>query len=185
MKNTPLLRRLLAIFAMVSLTLLGSAVASNAADAAPYGGSMSVTVTFGTNSSGQETVTVTITNGAAVRTYKIELQSTSAVLGFITTNASGNGSGTFVLPAGVTGPQNILVIDTVTGQVTSVAVDVPASGGATPVSSTGSSGGSSSGGLPNTGAAILGVGVLAVAFLLGGGLLLAVGRRRGNAKPAA
>ena len=184
MKNSSaLVRRLLALFAMVSLTLLGTAVATNTAEAAPYGGGISVTVTFGTNSSGQETVTVAITNGAANRTYRIELQSTSAVLGTITTNASGNGTGTFVLPAGSGGPQTILVIDTVTGAtVASVPVDVPASGGATPISS-GSSG--SSGGLPNTGAAILGVGVLALAFLAGGGLLLMVGHKRGKAKQAA
>lgn len=181
MKNSSaLIRRLLAIFAMVSLTLLGTAVATNTAEAAPYNNSISITVTFGTNSQGQEVVTVTISHGAANRTYKIVIHSTPQTLGFITTDASGNGAGTFLVPAGFSGSHSIQVIDTVTGAtVGSVPVDVPASGGATPIS------GGSSGGLPNTGAAILGVGVLALAFLAGGGLLLMVGRKRGNAKQAA
>lgn len=180
MKNSSsLIRRLLAIFAMVSLTLVGTAVASNTAEAAPYGAGASITVTFGTNSQGQEIVTVTISNGEPNTVYEVQIHSTPVTLGTITTDANGNGTGTFVVPAGFSGSHTIVVINTKTGQATSTAVDVPASGSSTPVT------GGSSSGLPNTGAAILGVGVLALAFLAGGGLLLMFGRKRGNSKQAA
>jgi hypothetical protein len=178
------IRRLLAAFFLVSLTLLGTAGISAPAQAAPYGTTISITITFTTNAQGQEVVTITITKGGKTRVYKIIIHSVAQTLGTIATDANGNASGGFAVPAGFSGSHSIEVLDTVTGVSTSTSVALPMSGGSTSGGST-STGGSGSGGLPNTGAAVIGLGALAITFLAAGGGLLVAGRRRGRAHQAA
>lgn len=171
MKNTSgRIRRLLALLVLATLALVGTA---SAASAAPYGtNTVSVSVSETTSPSGQVTVTVTISDGLANTVYTVVLHSTPTTLGMLTTDASGNASGSFAIPAGFTGAHEVLV--TAAGSSSAAAstgINLPASG-----SSSTTTGGS--GDLAFTGAAVIGLGVLAVALLGAGGMLLFVGRRR-------
>jgi hypothetical protein len=96
-------------------------------------------------------------------------------LATVTADATGHWSMSTTLPAGVTGNHTFVVTDVATGKtLASVALDI---GGAAAGSSGGGSGGGG-GGLAITGVAIIGLGTIGVALLVGGGLMLMAGRRR-------
>ena len=110
------------------------------------------------------TITITVQGPNGTRTFTVTLHSTPVVLGTITTNSSGAGSGTFTIPSNTSVGQHTITVSDPQGDTGSATLTV-----------TGASGTS---GLPTTGtdaAALAGVGALAVG---GGGLLVLASRRR-------
>jgi LPXTG-motif cell wall-anchored protein len=163
------------VLAMLVLAMLVQATAAGTAGAAPYSTTVSVTIAFSTNAQGQQTVPITITNGVPHRSYEIIIHSTPRSLGTITTDGNGNGSATFIVPAGFTGSHSVEVRDAVTGHSTSTAVALTHVDTGAPASTSGKASGD---GLPNTGAAALGVGALVLVLLAAGAALYLTGRRR-------
>jgi hypothetical protein len=171
-------KRLISAFAAVlSLSLavgLGLAASSSAA---PYTPAPAVSVSTSAPVAGGG-LTVSGSGFGADDTVNLVLHTKAYSLGSATTDAAGAFSKTVQLPAGVTGSHTIVITDPTTGQTSSMAITIESSsssGGASGGASGGSSGG---GGLSNTGVAVLGIGGLGAALLLGGGVMLLAGRRR-------
>jgi hypothetical protein len=157
--------------------------------AAPEQPSISITITI--NAQGQTVVTIVVTAEGAFITFTVILHSDAVTLGSFTTDAQGNGGGDFAIPAGFTGAHSIELVNTKTGVSSFQAVQLPDAAttnqnagvgavNATPIAGAGATPPSTSGndGLAFTGAAVVGIGVLAVLLLGAGGILLIMGRRR-------
>ncbi|HSY16477.1 MAG TPA: hypothetical protein VK816_10840 [Jatrophihabitantaceae bacterium] len=122
-----------------------------------------------TNPSPGGTDSVTATGFLPGETASFDLHSVVVHLGDSTVDAAGNATLSFTIPSSFSGAHTVTVTGLTSGRVQSIGINV---GG----SSSGSS--SSSGSLAFTGAAVVGLTVLAVILLGGGIAMVVVGRRR-------
>ena len=150
-----------ALVGLVAL-ILGAAAFSGSALAAPYVNAATVSVSNQNPSEGGSLgVTCAGFTGGEQIGVTLDAQ-TDLASG--TANASGSFSTTVTLPQGVTG-QHTIVCAGAAGETASLTITIGAvtTGG---------------GGLSNTGVAVVGIGSLGVILLVGGALLLMVGKRR-------
>jgi hypothetical protein len=103
------------------------------------------------------------------------IHSAEVYLGTFRANSSGVASGPITVPAGFTGRHTIVARDPLNGQTWNTSLTIVSAAAA---GSSSSSGSGTTGGLPNTGAAVMGLGVLVLILLTGGATLLLLGRRR-------
>jgi hypothetical protein len=150
-----------ALVGLVAL-ILGAAAFSGSALAAPYVNAATVSVSNQNPSEGGS-LGVTCAGFTGGEQIGVTLDAQTD-LGSGTADASGSFNTTVTLPQGVTG-QHTIVCAGAAGETASLTITI----GAT------TTGG---GGLSNTGVAVVGIGSLGVILLVGGALLLMVGKRR-------
>ena len=156
------------------LVVIGLIVAAFAfttsASAYPPGRSASLSASASAVTPGGS-ITVSGTHFKGLVTIRANGRSGPMVLGTVMANADGTFSTSITLPAGefATGSYTVTATDAF-GDVETLTVSVVAAA----VAGNPSSGGS---GLPNTGFAVAGIGGLGLLLLLGGGIMLLVGRR--------
>ncbi len=160
-------RPLLALLGAIGL-LIATVSFATSASAAPYTSQPTLSVSTQTPAVGAS-LTVSGAGFAAGENVSLTLHTVVYNLGTATTDGSGSFTTTVTLPAGVSGTHTIVALGLGSGRSASITLTI-GSGTA--------GGGGSNGGLPNTGAAVMGVGGLGLALLIGGGLMLLVGRRR-------
>ena len=167
------LRRVAASAGVLAGLLLGAFALAAPSIAAPYSNPTTIS---GSTQSGVEggTVGVSGTGFLANETIDFVLHSDPVDLGTTKADASGSFSATLTLPDGVTGNHTIVATGETSGRTASFPITISAPGSAT--GTTG--GGSGGGGLPVTGAAVLGVGGLGALLLVGGGVMLLIGKRQ-------
>ncbi|TAM91032.1 MAG: hypothetical protein EPN43_04870 [Jatrophihabitans sp.] len=153
---------------LVALAAAGLGVATTAG-AAPYTNQMTVGVSNSSPSPGQS-ITVSGTGATPNGQVSIDFHSTVVHLATVTANVDGAYTATVTIPTGQCGAHTIVATDVTTGNTASTAVTLPAC--------TASTGTGTGGGLSATGVAVAGIGAVGVALLLGGGLMLLLGRRR-------
>ena len=185
-------RKFIATLMLLAVVMLGLAGPSTAAP--PYGtGVLTITISI-TNPGPGQTITITITGAGQFDTIIIVIHSAPVTLGTFTASANGSLSAPVTIPSSFSGAHTIVATDQQTGLSTSIPITigatVPGNGsstvpgnGSSTLAGNGSStvpgnGSSDAGGLPNTGAAVMGLGALALVLLAGGGTLLILGRRR-------
>lgn len=161
------IRCLTASVAAVVGLLLGALAFAASANAAPYTNQATISVSTQNPAVGGS-LTISGDGFAADETVSLTLHTQTYNLGSATTDVSGRFTATVTLPAGVSGAHTIVATGLSSGQTTSITITIGSS-----VSSS-----ASSGGLPNTGVAVLGVGVVGAALLIGGAAMLVVGQRR-------
>lgn len=159
-----------------SLFALGAAPASAAPAIPAYGPgpcTVNVTITPHQVARGGH-ITITISGTCFGDSFTVTIHSTPVVLGTITTDSAGNGSGTFTIPTNLSpGPHTVTVGDS-SGNAGSVSIVVTGQ-------PTGGPGTGGNGHLPSTGSnAALESGIGAGAVATGGLLVLAVRKRRGR-----
>lgn len=162
-------RRLGAVMTAFIGTVFGVVVFAAASDAAPYISQPTLSVSTQNPTEGAS-LGVSGAGYGANEQVNLTLQSATYNLGSAMTDGSGSFSTTVTLPAGVTGTHTIVGVGATYADVASVGIVISAA--------TGGGGGGGGGGLPNTGAAVMGLGGVGVALLLGGGLMLLAGKRR-------
>ncbi|MDT0262077.1 hypothetical protein [Jatrophihabitans lederbergiae] len=158
------IRRLTASVAAVVGLLLGALAFAASANAAPYTNQATISVSTQNPAVGGS-LAISGDGFAAGETVSLTLHTQTYNLGSATTDVSGRFTATVTLPAGVSGAHTIVATGLSSGQTTSITITIGSSV-------------SSSGGLPNTGVAVLGVGVVGAALLIGGAAMLVVGQRR-------
>ncbi|SHG29430.1 hypothetical protein SAMN05443575_1942 [Jatrophihabitans endophyticus] len=166
------------VVALTGLALLALGLAVPSA-AAPYTPGDETAAVSTTNPEPGGSLTVSASGFGANDLVTIDLHSRVYRLGTARTNANGDLSATVTLPEGVTGSHEIVMTDTVTGQVVSTAITISDSTAGSTDSGSASGGSSgSSGGTAATGVAVASIGGVGVLLFLGGALLLVMGRRR-------
>ncbi len=158
------IRRLTASVAAVVGLLLGALAFAASANAAPYTNQATISVSTQNPAVGGS-LAISGDGFAAGETVSLTLHTQTYNLDSATTDVSGRFTATVTLPAGVSGAHTIVATGLSSGQTTSITITIGSSV-------------SSSGGLPNTGVAVLGVGVVGAALLIGGAAMLVVGQRR-------
>ena len=151
--------------------LIVAAVAfAGPANAAPYSNQTTSSVSNQTPAAGSS-FTLSGSGFGANEDVSNVLHSLPYTLTPARSNVSGNFSVTVTLPAGVTGVHTIVSTGATTGHVSTVTITI---GGAA------SAGAFTTGGtkLAFTGAAVTGIGGLALLLIVGGGVMLFAGRRR-------
>jgi hypothetical protein len=123
-------------------------------------------------------VTIGISGAVPGHSINFYIHSADVYLATYKANASGVASGPLKIPSSFTGAHTIVAKDPKTGESWSVPLTVSASAASSSSSSGSGSGSGTNGGLPNTGAAVMGLGVLVLILLTGGATLLLLGRRR-------
>jgi hypothetical protein len=121
------------------------------------------------------TVNLTLVGAVAGHDINFYIHSKEVYLATHRANSHGVVSAALTIPSSFTGHHTIVARDPLNGQSWSTSLTIASSGAA---SSTSGSGSGTNGGLPNTGAAVLGLGVLALILVFGGATLLLMGRRR-------
>lgn len=168
-------KRLIAVvLAAFGVTLAASLATADSVQAAPYSHHMSCSVDSSNPPEGG-TVTIHCTGAHPNVPLTIYLHPKNYFLGSVTTDHSGNATTTVTLPAGETG-HHVLLIHQPHGNSVSIPINiggVATAGFVVPGSPAGSA-------TAGSGGAIVGVGALGLALLLGGGLTLLAGRRRRN-----
>lgn len=168
--STLLFGLLASLVAVVGLSL-------TAASAAPYG---TTTATVGLSTTAPcagGTMSASGSGFGAGESVSLVLNSEPQSAGTVQADADGRFSASVTIPAGLTGRHVLTATGASTGSVTSGSFTIVASCDATPVAAQGSSGG----GLAYTGVPAYALAAGAILLLLGGAVLLFLGRRRSNA----
>ena len=171
---TPTLKRGVTLL----VALLGGIAAfavSASAGAAPYVSSANCSVSRTAVPAGS-TVSLSCTGFTAGGTADISLHSPAVSLGSATVGSDGSFSATLTIPSSTRPGVHHIVANESSGQPqhkrASVKITVTAAGAA----GTGGAGGT--GGLAFTGVAVLGIGTLGLILVIGGAVMLLIGRRR-------
>lgn len=164
--------RLTAAFVVTLGLLLGAGVLASSSGAAPYTTQPTISVSTQTPAIGS---TIAVSGNGFAPNELVTVTLGGHVLGTARADASGSFSLNISLPTGVSGNQSILATGLTSGKTTSIQLNVQSEAGAG--GGTGNVGGGG-GGLPATGAAVIGVGVLGGLLLIGGGVMLLLGKRR-------
>jgi hypothetical protein len=162
-------RPILAALATIAVALTAASFAGPAS-AAPYTRQPTLSINVQTPAVG---ATVVLTGAGYLPAVQVTLTLHTAVttLGFVTPDASGGFTKSVTLPAGVSGTHTIVGAGTGTNDTASVTITIGSSTG-------GGGSGGGGGGLSSTGVAVVSIGTVGVALLIGGGLMLLAGRRR-------
>ena len=158
-RSRPIAAALSSVVALIIATLTFAATAN----ASPYTNAATVSVS-NQNPSAGGSLGVTCAGLTGGEQVGISLDAQTG-LGSGTADASGSFNTTVTLPQGVTG-QNTIACAGAAGETASLTITIGAA----------TTGGG--GGLSNTGVAVVGIGSLGVILLVGGALLLMVGKRR-------
>lgn len=157
-----------ALIGVLAMLFAGLFFAATSASAYPTGTAATIGVSNSTPPVGG-TDTVFGAHYQPGETVSLSLHSAVYSLGSATADGSGAFSTTVTLPAGVSGSHTIVGTGLTSGETASVQINI---GG------TSSSGSGSGSGLSSTGVAVIGIGAVGLALLVGGGLLLMAGKRR-------
>jgi len=169
-----------ATLSMAAVAMLG--LAGPASAEAPYGGN-SLQLSLNTTQPCEGgSLTATVSGGKVGDSISILIHTTPVKqLGTLTLGASKSASGSFTLPAGLTGSLEILAVDTSAGNTTSGIttaagnVNVVKCSGVDPVTLSQPTSGVDA--LAFTGVAVAAFGIVALVLLVGGGVLILAGRR--------
>jgi len=160
-------RRIATLITMLAAIGLAAVTFSSNAGAYPPGTAPTLSVGTTTPVAGGS-LTVGGTGLGSNLPGTITLHSAVVTLGSFTTDSSGSFTATVTIPSDVSGTHTLVAATSVAS--TSITLNI---GGTAPPN-----GGGKPGGIAFTGAAVIGVGFLGVALLVGGGILLFAGRRR-------
>jgi hypothetical protein len=160
-------RPILAALATIAVALTAASFAGPA-NAAPYTRQPTLSINVQTPAVG---ATVVLTGAGYLPGVQVTVTLHTAVttLGSVTSDASGGFTKSVTLPAGVSGTHTIVGAGTGSNDSASVTITIGGSSG-------GGTGGG--GGLSSTGVAVVSIGTVGIALLIGGGLMLLAGRRR-------
>lgn len=163
-----IVRRVTATALTISGLLLGWSAFASAAHATPYIDQPTVAVSTQNPAVGSS---LNVTGDGFLPNERIDLTLHSAVydLGTATADSAGHFAVTVILPAAVSGSHTIVAVGEISGRTSSIEVMI---------GSVSASGGTNGGRLPYTGAAVLGLGTIGAAFLVGGAVMLLIGARR-------
>jgi hypothetical protein len=178
----PVTKRLIAALFALGAMLVASVATAGSSTADPYSHHMSCSVNVSNPRAGG-TITIRCIGAHHDVDLTIILHSRAVFLGTMTTDASGKASRSVTLPAGLTGHHTLIIHDPL-GRTSAIPLTISSSGTAGQATNTGTNG--TGGTTAFTGVAVIGIGALGLVLLVGGGMVLLLGRRRkGTAKDLA